>query len=90
MEDSDIRAMINYPDTALVAFAVDQANLSPEEWQIVRMTERDGDTNQSAADKLFLTLDQLKRRKHSGMQKLRGCWGSRDWVQSVIHCDIPQ
>lgn len=83
MDDDLIAAMVNHPDPALAHFAMEQANLSKEEMEVINLTVHENETNQSTADLLFMTIDKVKRRKKSAMFKLDYCWSGKPWVQQV-------
>lgn len=84
MEQRDIIAMLNYPDAALVQHAVQRANLTAPEWEIIYLREHDNETIESAAEKLELSDSTVKRRYHDGMSKLDSCWSGLPWVNSII------
>lgn len=84
MEQNDIRTMLNYPDSALVAHAVQRANLTREEWEVVNLRDHEHETIERTAEMLYMSVDTVKRRQRSGEQKLDTCWSSLQWIHSII------
>lgn len=84
MEQRDILIMLNYPDRPLVDYAVSMANLSAPERECINMRVYDGETVESAAERLMLSPGTVKSRYRAGMKKLNHCWSSRPWIESII------
>lgn len=84
MEHREIIAVLNYPDRDLVRYAVDRANLTDPEWDIICLREYQGDTIESAAERLLVSPRTIKRRYGEGMKKLDSCWSGLPWVNSII------
>lgn len=84
MEPREILSMLNYPDAALVDHAVQRANLSAPEWEAVYLRSHDGETIESAAERLALSPGTVKNRYREGMHKLDACWSGLPWVQSIL------
>ncbi len=84
METGEIISMLNYPDRALVAHAVERANLSAPEWEIIYLREHDNETVESAAERLALSTGTVKNRYRDGMRKLDTCWSGLPWVKSIL------
>ena len=84
MEQRDIIRMLNYPDRPLVDFSVSMANLTAPERECIDLRVYDGETVESAAERLMLFPGTVKTRYRSGMQKLDSCWSSRPWINSIL------
>ena len=84
MEQRDIIRMLNYPDKPLVDFSVSMANLTAPERECINLRVYDGETVESAAERLMLSPGTIKTRYRSGMQKLDSCWSSRPWINSIL------
>ena len=84
MEQRDIIRMLNYPDKPLVDFSVSMANLTGPERECINLRVYDGETVESAAERLMLSPGTIKTRYRSGMQKLNSCWSSRPWINSIL------
>lgn len=84
MEPRQIRAMLNYPDAALVIHAVDRANLTADERRVLRMREHDSYTVERAAETLECSDMTVKNRYRSAMDKLDRCWSALPWVDTII------
>ena len=84
MEPREIRAMLHYPDTPLVDFAVSRANLTVPEWECIKLREREAETIESAAERLLVSPRTAARRYNDGMHKLNACWSGLPWVKNII------
>lgn len=84
MEQRDILSMLNYPDRPLVDYAVSMANLTAPEREAINLRVYDGETVESAAERLMLSPGTVKSRYRAGMQKLDHCWSGRPWIASII------
>lgn len=84
MEQRDIIRMLNYPDRPLVDFSVSMANLTAQERECINLRVYDGETVESAAERLMLSTGTIKTRYRSGMRKLDSCWSSRTWINSIL------
>lgn len=84
MKTSEIITMLNYPDTALVRFAVERANLTEMEWKVISMREYENHTIESAAEELDVSDSTVKRYYSQGMRKLDQCWSSNQWIRLLV------
>lgn len=84
LENRQIVEFLNYPDRALVAHAIDRANLTVPEWECIKLREYDGETVESAAERLFLSPGTVKNRYNTGMKKLNTCFSGLSWVDTLI------
>ena len=84
MEPREIITMLNYPDKALVDFSVSIANLTVPERECIDLRVYDGETVESAAERLMLSPGTVKARYRAGMSKLNACWSGRPWINSII------
>lgn len=84
MQTQDIRAMLHYPDSGLVQYALGKVNLSSDEWTIIKMREYENNTIERVAEKLDVSTRTVDYRYKSAIDKLNRCWSATQWVQSVI------
>lgn len=84
MEQRNIISMLNYPDKPLVDYAVSMANLTAQEREAIILRVYEGETVESAAERLMLSPGTIKSRYRAGMQKLDHCWSGRPWINSII------
>lgn len=84
MKTSEIITMLNYPDTALVRFAVERANLNEMEWKVISMREYENHTIESAAEELNVSDSTIKRYYSQGMSKLNQCWSGISWISLLV------
>jgi len=84
MEQRQIISILNYPDRALVEFAVNRANLTRSEWDTIKAREYDGETVETLAERLEISDTTVKRRYAAGMQKLDVAFSSMPWAAALI------
>lgn len=80
MKHKDIVAFLGYPDNELVMLAVKRANLTRREWEVIQLRINDGETIESAAERLDVSPGTIKLRYKAGMSKLEKCWDGIPWI----------
>lgn len=84
MKTSEIIDMLCYPDAAIVALAVERANLTAQEWEAVKLRVYENKTIEQAAEVLDISVSTLKRRCSTAFWKLNACWSGTVWVKALV------
>lgn len=85
MTEKGIVEILNYPDAAIVEFAVGRANLTGEEREVISLRVHDNLTIEAAAERLEVSDTTIKRRYRSGMAKLDLCWSGIPIFEYLAH-----
>ena len=80
MHTRKIVSFLTYPDAQLVEHAVKRANLTKDEWEVIRLREFESKTVEEAAEFLDISPTTVKSRYRSGISKLERCWSCITWI----------
>lgn len=83
MENRQIIAMLNYPDSGLVDYAVKRANLTVPEWNAIQDYVFRGETAERTAERLEVSVGTISNRRKNAFNKLDQCWSGLQWVGAL-------
>lgn len=84
MEDADVIAFLRCPYGELVNFAVDMANLTRKEAEVVKLCGRLKYTQFEAAEDMQCSEDAVQQWYKTARYKLKMAWSGRAWIGEIV------
>lgn len=82
---SEVRQVLNLPCSPFVDFAIDYANLTPDEKESIEARERLGLTITEAAIHQNMCETRHKNLYRKGMEKLTSGWDGQPWIYGTLN-----
>lgn len=83
VERTQIRQILNIPDSLFVSQQIDRANLRPREKEAVRLREIEGLSITEAAEQSLVCETIHKEQYKKGMEKLNACWSGLPYIEGA-------